>query len=54
MNVLVVGTGGLALWAIRISRHYFPEWSVGQSVRLTVAVLRDEGLESITEQEHQK
>ena len=25
LNVLVVGTGGLALWAIRIGRHYFPE-----------------------------
>ncbi|XP_043193196.1 uncharacterized protein LOC122365767 isoform X4 [Amphibalanus amphitrite] len=53
VNVLVVGTGGLALWAIRIGRHYFPEWTEGQAVRLTVAVLRDEGLQSITEQEHQ-
>jgi len=54
VNVLVVGTGGLALWAIRIGRHFFPEWTEGQSVRLTVAVLRDEGLQNIIEQEHHK
>ncbi|XP_037094522.1 uncharacterized protein LOC119114521 [Pollicipes pollicipes] len=51
VNVLVVGTGGLALWAIRIGRFFFPEWTEGQSVRLTVAVLRDEGLQNITDQE---
>ncbi|XP_037087519.1 uncharacterized protein LOC119108040 [Pollicipes pollicipes] len=48
VNVLVVGTGGLALWAIRIGRFFFPEWTEGQSVRLTVAVLRDEVCPSLS------
>lgn len=47
-KILIVGTGGLALWAVRIAAHYF--WVTNddkdhqQNVQITVASLRDEGL----------
>ncbi|KAF4532829.1 hypothetical protein B566_EDAN002680 [Ephemera danica] len=40
-KILIVGTGGLALWAIRIANHNFS--SIQNRVSLTVATLRDEG-----------
>lgn len=50
VSLLLVGTGGLALWAIRLARHFFPVWLDGSRVKLSVAVLRDEGLQSISQQ----
>lgn len=43
-KVLIVGTGGLALWAVRIAAYYFSnsEWS---DVEITIASLRDEGFQ---------
>lgn len=46
-NVLVVGTGGLALWIIRVAKHYLAD-RVDQ-VRVTVAALKDDAL-GITEE----
>lgn len=58
-KILIVGTGGLALWAVRIAAHYFATTSKSggggsdravavddpqQRVQITVASLRDEGL----------
>ncbi|CAG7721655.1 unnamed protein product [Allacma fusca] len=42
VKVLVVGTGGLALWALRLAQHYLKD--VGDKVLLAVACLRDEGI----------
>ncbi|KAK2711422.1 uncharacterized protein LOC136026389 isoform X2 [Artemia franciscana] len=41
-NVLVVGTGSLALWALRVASYYFG--TERQRVNVTVASLRDEGI----------
>lgn len=41
-RILIVGTGGIALWAVRIAEHYFKD-SKYKNVRITVASLRDEG-----------
>lgn len=44
-KILIVGTGGLALWAVRIAAHYFAAAADAQQrVQITVASLRDEGL----------
>jgi threonine dehydrogenase-like Zn-dependent dehydrogenase len=43
-KILIVGTGGLALWAVRIATHYFQRKSVHERVIITVASLRDEGI----------
>lgn len=44
LRILIVGTGGLALWAVRIAAHHFALASApAESVRITVASLRDEG-----------
>ncbi|KAL7642046.1 UNVERIFIED_CONTAM: hypothetical protein RMT77_007920 [Armadillidium vulgare] len=41
-KLLLVGTGGLALWALRISRYF---WSTDQErIKVVVACLRDEGI----------
>ncbi|KAB7499856.1 hypothetical protein Anas_14551 [Armadillidium nasatum] len=41
-KLLLVGTGGLALWALRISRYF---WSTDQErIKIVVACLRDEGI----------
>jgi len=40
-NFLIVGTGGLALWALRLARYFFGDNQ--QRVRIAVACLRDEG-----------
>lgn len=42
--ILIVGTGGLALWAVRIAEYYFNQVNHRNRVLITVASLRDEGL----------
>lgn len=42
-TVLIVGTGGLALWALRIATHYFKHASYNNRIRICVATLKDEG-----------
>lgn len=42
-TVLIVGTGGMALWALRIATHYFRHSSYHNSVKISVATLKDEG-----------
>lgn len=41
-RILIVGTGGLALWAVRLAEHHFKQLKYS-NVRITVASLRDEG-----------
>lgn len=41
-KLLVVGTGGLALWALRIARFYWPDKK--DKITIAVACLRDEGI----------
>jgi hypothetical protein len=45
VKLLIVGTGGLALWAIRIAAQHFYTKESRNRVEITVASLRDEGLE---------
>lgn len=45
VKLLIVGTGGLALWAIRIAAQHFYTKDVRHKIELSVASLRDEGLE---------
>lgn len=40
-RILIVGTGGLALWAVRIAAHHFHQ--LESKVQITIASLRDEG-----------
>lgn len=42
-TLLIVGTGGLALWAIRIATHYFKNVPYHDKVGISVATLKDEG-----------
>lgn len=42
-RILIVGTGGLALWAVRIAAHHFHQLESSKRVQITVASLRDEG-----------
>lgn len=42
-KILIVGTGGLALWAIRIAEHHFKTPENKDRVHITVASLKDEG-----------
>lgn len=42
-KILIVGTGGLALWAIRIAEHHFKTPMYKDRVHVTVASLKDEG-----------
>lgn len=42
-TVLIVGTGGLALWALRIATHYFKHGQYHERIRISVATLKDEG-----------
>lgn len=42
-RILIVGTGGLALWAVRIAAYHFHQLESSKRVQITVAVLRDEG-----------
>ncbi|XP_041986507.1 uncharacterized protein LOC121738493 [Aricia agestis] len=43
-KLLIVGTGGLALWALRIATHVFRQGPYHGRVRLTVATLKEEGV----------
>lgn len=43
VKILIVGTGGLALWAVRIASHYFHQLETLKRVEITVASLHDEG-----------
>lgn len=45
IKLLIVGTGGLALWAVRIAAQHFYCKESRHKIELTVASLRDEGLE---------
>lgn len=45
IKILIVGTGGLALWAVRIAAQHFYTKESRNRIELTVASLRDEGLE---------
>ncbi|KAH8297286.1 hypothetical protein KR044_010109 [Drosophila immigrans] len=47
-RILIVGTGGLALWAVRIASYHFAS-SGAHNVDITVASLRDEGFRLATE-----
>nr|CAD7449039.1 unnamed protein product [Timema bartmani] len=40
-KILIVGTGGLALWALRIAGHHFI--NIKNRISITVASLKDEG-----------
>ncbi|XP_075990565.1 death resistor Adh domain containing target [Anticarsia gemmatalis] len=42
-TVLIVGTGGLALWALRIATHYFRHGQYNDRIKISVATLKDEG-----------
>lgn len=42
-KILIVGTGGLALWAIRIAAHHFSTSECKERVQIVVASLKDEG-----------
>lgn len=42
-TMLIVGTGGLALWALRIATHYFQQLPYHNRIRISVASLKDEG-----------
>lgn len=48
-KILIVGTGGLALWAVRLACYHFENTGMENSVELTVASLRDEGFRLATE-----
>lgn len=42
VRILIVGTGGLALWAVRIAEHHFKSPEFKERVKITVAALKDE------------
>lgn len=43
VKILIVGTGGLALWALRIAAQHFYAPATKDKIQITVASLRDEG-----------
>lgn len=43
-RILIVGTGGLALWALRIASHHFKHVPYRDQVVISVASLRDDEL----------
>ncbi|XP_008560711.1 uncharacterized protein LOC103580656 isoform X1 [Microplitis demolitor] len=49
-KILIVGTGGLALWTLRIAAYYFS--NMQNKVTITVASLRDDGLLMAQEFQH--
>lgn len=49
-KILVVGTGGLALWALRIASYHFS--NMRDRVTTTIATLKDDGL--LIAQEYQR
>lgn len=48
-RILIVGTGGLALWAIRIAEHHFKSPEHKNRVQITVASLKDDGFKLANE-----
>lgn len=42
VRILIVGTGGLALWALRIAEQCFSKPEYKERVKVTVAALKDE------------
>lgn len=48
-KILIVGTGGLALWAVRIAAYHFANTGANNYIDVTVASLRDEGFRLATE-----
>lgn len=42
-RILIVGTGGLALWAVRIAAYHFHQLHSSKKLQITIASLRDEG-----------
>lgn len=48
-RILIVGTGGLALWAIRIAEHHFKTPEYKDRVQITVASLKDDGFKLANE-----
>lgn len=45
-KIMIVGTGALALWTVRIAAHHFLKNSTTRdNIKITVASLRDEGLQ---------
>lgn len=42
-KILIIGTGALAMWAVRIAAHQFSSTQIQKQVKITVASLRDEG-----------
>lgn len=46
-KILIVGTGGLALWALRIAAYYFS--NMQSKVTITIASLKDDGLKMAQE-----
>lgn len=50
VKILIVGTGGLALWAVRIAAQHFYHGDHIHRIELTVASLRDEGLQIAKEE----
>ncbi|XP_037950305.1 zinc-type alcohol dehydrogenase-like protein C1773.06c isoform X2 [Teleopsis dalmanni] len=48
-KILIVGTGGLALWAVRIASYHFASTGANNFIDVTVASLRDEGFRLATE-----
>ncbi|CAG0918510.1 unnamed protein product, partial [Notodromas monacha] len=48
VKILMVGTGGLTLWALRMAQYYFKDAS--NMVEVTVATLKDEGVARVAEE----
>jgi len=51
-KILIVGTGGLALWAVRIAAQHFYHTDCHEHIKITVASLRDEGFLLAKEFDH--
>lgn len=50
-KILIVGTGGLALWAVRLAAHSFSIHDSNSRVKITMACLKDEGFKLANELE---
>lgn len=48
-KILIVGTGGLALWAVRLAAHSFSIHDRNSRVNITMACLKDEGFKLANE-----
>ncbi|XP_047523810.1 uncharacterized protein LOC125062168 [Pieris napi] len=54
VTVLIVGTGGLALWALRIASHLFKQSPHHSKINISVATIKDEGFVLAKESEEVK